>query len=121
MAGHIRHNWQRKRAFGRQDIPLILTIIIGVVPSFSAGVRVSVSDQGPGIPEEFREHIFSKFSQADGTDTRQRGGTGLGLNITRAIIEKLDGQISFETQAGKGATFHIDLPLHVELARAVEM
>jgi PAS domain S-box-containing protein len=86
----------------------------------SGGVRVSVSDEGPGIPEEFHEHIFSKFSQADGSDTRKRGGTGLGLSITRAIVEKLGGQISFETQEDKGTTFHVDLPLHIEPATTLE-
>jgi len=84
-------------------------------------VRVSVSDEGPGIPEEFRKHIFCKFSQADGSDTRKRGGTGLGLSITRAIVEKLGGQVSFETREGKGTTFHVDLPLYVEPVAAVEM
>ena len=76
------------------------------------GVRLSVSDEGPGIPEAFRKRIFEKFSQADGSDTRQKGGTGLGLSITRAIVERLGGQISFETEEGKGTTFHVDLPLH---------
>jgi PAS domain S-box-containing protein len=86
----------------------------------NGGVRVSVSDEGPGIPEEFRKRIFSKFSQADGSDTRKRGGTGLGLSITRAIVEMLGGQVSFETQEGKGTTFHVDLPLYVEPATTVE-
>ena len=76
------------------------------------GVRVSVSDEGPGIPEAFREQIFEKFSQADGSDTRQKGGSGLGLSITRTIVEKMGGHIEFETQDGKGTTFHVDLPVH---------
>ena len=78
---------------------------------WNKGIRVSVSDEGPGIPEAFRTKIFEKFSQADGSDTRQKGGTGLGLSITRAIVEKLGGQVSFETGDGSGTTFHIDLPL----------
>jgi DNA-binding response OmpR family regulator len=77
-------------------------------------VRVSVTDEGPGIPEAFRKLIFKKFSQADGSDTRQKGGTGLGLSITRAIVENLGGQITFETQEGKGTTFHVDVPVHSE-------
>lgn len=44
-------------------------------------VRVEVSDDGTGIPDEFRDRIFQKFSQTDSSDTRQKGGTGLGLNI----------------------------------------
>jgi len=83
-------------------------------------VRVSVSDEGPGIPEAFRKQIFEKFSQADGSDTRQKGGTGLGLSITRAIVENLGGQITFETQEGKGTTFHVDVPVHGETVDAIE-
>jgi PAS domain S-box-containing protein len=78
-------------------------------------LRVSVSDRGPGIPEDFRDKIFQKFSQADSSDTRQKGGTGLGLSIARAIVEKMDGSMGFESQAGVGTTFYFELPeLHEE-------
>ncbi len=75
-----------------------------------AGVRVEVSDRGPGIPEEFQPEIFEKFAQADGSDTRRIGGTGLGLSIAKAIVERLGGSIGFETEIGKGTTFHFELP-----------
>jgi signal transduction histidine kinase len=58
-------------------------------------VRAEVVDVGPGIPEEFSARIFQKFSQADSSDTRQKGGTGLGLNISRALVEKMGGTIGF--------------------------
>ncbi len=74
-------------------------------------VCISVHDDGKGIPEEFKSRIFNKFAQADSSDTRQKGGTGLGLNITKAIIENMRGNISFESAAGQGTTFHIELPL----------
>ncbi|OOG37210.1 PAS domain S-box protein [Polaromonas sp. A23] len=74
------------------------------------GVRVEIHDHGPGIPEEFRGRIFQKFSQADSSDTRQKSGTGLGLNISRAIVERMDGSIGFETESGKGTTFFFELP-----------
>ncbi|CAN7501239.1 PAS domain S-box protein [Polaromonas sp. LjRoot131] len=77
-------------------------------------IRVEVRDHGPGIPEEFRKRIFQKFSQADSSDTRQKGGTGLGLNISRAIIERLGGSIGFETHTGEGTTFYFELPEWVE-------
>lgn len=77
-------------------------------------IRISVKDNGPGIPEEFRDTIFEKFSQADSSDTRKKGGTGLGLSITRAIVEKHGGTIDFESVAGQGCTFFIDLPKLVE-------
>ena len=75
------------------------------------GVRVEVRDHGPGIPEEFRTRIFQKFSQADSSDTRQKGGTGLGLNISRAIVERMGGTIGFDTRLGEGTTFFFELPL----------
>ncbi len=73
-------------------------------------IRVSVTDHGPGISEEFQQRIFQKFAQADSSDTRQKGGTGLGLNIARAIVERLGGSISFQTTADAGTTFYFDLP-----------
>ncbi|MGQ2979022.1 MAG: ATP-binding protein [Polaromonas sp.] len=78
------------------------------------GVRVEVRDRGPGIPPEFRKRIFQKFSQADSSDTRQVAGTGLGLSISRAIVERLGGLIGFESEAGRGTTFFLELPLSTE-------
>ena len=72
-------------------------------------IRVAVRDRGPGIPQEFRDRIFQKFAQADSSDTRQKGGTGLGLSISKAIVERLGGQIGFDTAAGAGTTFYFDL------------
>ena len=74
------------------------------------GFRVSVSDRGPGIPESFQKKIFQKFSQADSTDAGQKGGTGLGLNICRAIVERHGGSIDFKTEKGVGTSFFFDLP-----------
>lgn len=77
----------------------------------AGSVRVSVRDRGPGIPAEFHERIFEKFSQADSSDTRQKGGSGLGLSIAEAIIERHGGKIGFHTAPGRGTTFFFDLPL----------
>jgi len=75
-----------------------------------ARIRISVSDQGSGIPEAFRSRIFGKFSQADGSTTRQAGGTGLGLAIAKSLVERMHGELGFESSAGAGTTFHILLP-----------
>ena len=72
--------------------------------------RISVRDEGPGIPDEFRGRIFSKFAQADSTDTRQKGGTGLGLSIVREIVNRLGGAVSFDSSPGEGTSFHVDIP-----------
>lgn len=73
-------------------------------------VRFSVKDYGSGIPEEFRSRIFEKFSQAATGDARPIGGTGLGLNISRAIVEYHGGEIDYISEAGKGTEFYFDLP-----------
>lgn len=72
--------------------------------------RVSVKDQGEGIPEEFTARIFQKFSQADSSSSRSKGGTGLGLSICKAIIEKHHGDIHFDSKKNEGTCFYFDLP-----------
>lgn len=72
--------------------------------------RIEIADQGPGIPETFRAHVFEPFAQADGTDARRLGGTGLGLSISKRIVERLGGAMSFETETDRGTRFFVDLP-----------
>jgi signal transduction histidine kinase len=73
--------------------------------------RIAVRDHGPGIPEDFRGRIFEKFAQADGGNTRTRGGSGLGLCISKAIVERFGGTIGFDSIPGDGSTFYFTLPL----------
>ncbi|MFP4599523.1 MAG: ATP-binding protein [Persicimonas sp.] len=72
--------------------------------------RVSISDKGPGIAEDFRRRVFDKFAQEDSSSTRKHGGTGLGLTIAKSIVERLGGEIGFETEVDEGTTFYFDLP-----------
>lgn len=73
-------------------------------------VSVRVRDYGPGIPEEFRSRIFEQFTQLDSSSTRQHGGTGLGLTISKALAEGMGGTLDFETEIGVGSTFFVTLP-----------
>ena len=73
--------------------------------------KVSIRDVGSGVPESFRENIFDKFMQADSTDSRKKGGTGLGLNISNAIVEMHGGKIDFNSEVGVGSTFFFTLPV----------
>jgi len=77
----------------------------------SDSIRVNVTDHGDGIPEEFRPHIFEKFAQANWTATNRKGGSGLGLNISRAIIQHHGGVLAFTTALGVGSTFYFELPV----------
>ena len=74
-------------------------------------LRISVTDQGPGIPPEFQKRVFERFAQADASDSREKGGTGLGLAITKEFIERMGGKVGFDTQVGVGTTFWCELPI----------
>ncbi|MDR3676761.1 MAG: PAS domain S-box protein, partial [Acidobacteriota bacterium] len=70
-----------------------------------------VKDQGRGIPQDMLESIFERFQQVDASDRRDKGGTGLGLPITRKIVQQHDGRIWVESALGQGSTFSFTIPL----------
>ncbi len=86
-----------------------ITLRAQVVPPEQ--VRISVTDTGPGIPEDKQETIFEKFRQVDGSAARTHGGTGLGLSISKELTEMLGGTITVASISGEGATFSVTLPL----------
>ncbi|MEE8509103.1 MAG: MHYT domain-containing protein, partial [Myxococcota bacterium] len=81
-------------------------------------VRMSISDTGIGIPPEKLDQVFEEFSQADETTSRDFGGTGLGLPISRRFCRLMGGDITVESRAGEGSTFTIRLPAQVRLDAA---
>ncbi|MDH4121382.1 MAG: ATP-binding protein [Deltaproteobacteria bacterium] len=68
---------------------------------------VWVTDHGEGIPDEFKDRIFQPFSQADSSSTRKKGGTGLGLNISKSIVESIGGKLTFTSKVQQGTSFQI--------------
>jgi len=77
-------------------------------------IRFDVEDTGIGIPDDKKDTIFEAFIQADGSTTRKFGGTGLGLTITRQLVELLGGTISVDSAENKGSVFTILLPAGVD-------
>lgn len=73
--------------------------------------RVEVIDQGPGVPDQFRERVFQPFAQAEWQDARHRGGVGLGLAISKALVGQMGGVVGFEPGEGGGACFYCELPV----------
>jgi two-component system, sensor histidine kinase and response regulator len=82
-------------------------------------VKICVADTGIGIAPEAHDKIFEHFSQADGSTTRQFGGTGLGLTISKRLIELMGGRIWVESQLGKGSQFWIALSLRQGAATTI--
>jgi CheY-like chemotaxis protein len=76
-------------------------------------ITISVADTGIGIPAERLAQVFERYTQADDSTTRQYGGTGLGLAICKRLVELMGGEIGAESEAGKGSTFWVRLPLEV--------
>lgn len=74
-------------------------------------LRIDIIDEGIGIPESRQDAIFNAFVQADNSTTRKFGGSGLGLSITRKLVELMGGKIELQSEIGRGTTFTLRIPL----------
>jgi len=83
-------------------------------------LRLEVADHGPGMPEEFRDRIFQRFSQADSSSSRRHGGSGLGLYIAKGIVDNFGGTLDYRTSPA-GTTFALLLPEARETADEPEL
>ena len=79
---------------------------------------VGVTDTGPGIPEEHQARIFEQFHQVDSSNTKAKGGAGLGLAVAKQIVEMHGGRIWVEFRLGKVSTFQMELPTRAELRKS---
>jgi len=78
-------------------------------------LRVIVADQGIGISEQFVPKLFSRFSQADSSDTRTHGGSGLGLAVSKSIMSHMHGSIGYMPNTPQGSCFYIELPFDASI------
>jgi signal transduction histidine kinase len=77
-------------------------------------VRVTIADTGMGIPADELPHLFQEFFRASNAKASQATGTGLGLAIVKDLVERYDGRLEVESEAGEGTTFIVLLPLQSE-------
>ncbi|MCU0772404.1 MAG: response regulator [Verrucomicrobia bacterium] len=86
-------------------------VAVDIRPAVDRQLHFVVRDTGIGIPREKQIRLFTPFSQADASTSRQYGGSGLGLSISRRLVERMGGRLWLESEEGRGAEFHFTLPL----------
>lgn len=96
--------------FTREGTVALLIDIVSTEKEF-VEIEFAVRDTGVGIPDDKIQHVFESFTQADSSTTRLFGGTGLGLNITKTLIEMMGGELKVESKEGKGSTFSFRIPM----------
>jgi signal transduction histidine kinase len=97
---------QNALKFSPSGSPIVLSAL-----AMNGRLELAVTDQGAGIPEEEVGRIFDRFHQADAASTRSTEGAGLGLYITKKLVEAMGGTIEVESRQGEGSTFTVGLPL----------
>jgi CheY-like chemotaxis protein len=96
-----------------QSGEVTLRVALDANPSVPTALRFTVSDTGIGIPGEKLGQVFERFTQADSSTTRRFGGSGLGLTISRRLVELMGGRIWVESEVGKGSVFAFAVPFEI--------
>lgn len=118
LSNAVKFTEPQERTGRAPEVVLRVERLVGLAPG-SAGaqsedrVRVSVIDNGPGIPPEEQARVFEKFHQLDSSHTREHTGTGLGLAICKELATLLHGEIQLVSEIGRGSMFSVILPLDV--------
>jgi signal transduction histidine kinase/DNA-binding response OmpR family regulator len=99
---------------------VVVRMLVKRVNSERLAIRCEVEDTGIGVPKEKLKYIFDKFSQAEESTTRQFGGSGLGLSISRGIMELIGGSLDVTSEVGKGSTFYFEVGLPISAAEIVD-
>jgi two-component system, sensor histidine kinase len=86
-------------------------VVVTVAAGESGWLRLDIADSGIGVPPDKLQTIFEPFTQADGSHTRRFGGTGLGLTITRRLVDLMGGRLAVESKPGRCSCFSVELPL----------
>ena len=100
---------------------IVVRVMLDDMKDNSATIKVSVSDTGIGLTKEQQRALFSAFRQADTTTARRFGGTGLGLVISKHLVEQMRGEIGLESEPGQGSTFWFTFRAEIHNADAIEM
>ena len=88
-----------------------ITVTLGPCDGGALGLRLEVADTGVGISPEHSQRLFERFSQVDGSNTRQHGGSGLGLAISKGLVELMGGRIGIESEPDRGSMFWFEVPI----------
>ena len=96
--------------FSQQEGGIVIAVHRVSRQEGAPGIRISVTDEGPGVPYDMQDVIFEKFRQVDASHTRAHSGTGLGLAICRELASLLGATVSLVSEPGHGATFSVEIP-----------
>ncbi|MCG8672251.1 MAG: response regulator [Pseudomonadales bacterium] len=96
---------------------VVIRVMLDDIIDNDAFIKVTVSDTGVGLTEEQQENLFNAFRQADTTTARRFGGTGLGLVISKHLVEQMHGEISLESKEGEGSTFWFTFRAEIQNSR----